>query len=124
MSNEARPHEPFKHAPITLAAFISAAHRTASTRYTHRSDPAKHSYAFVNDSSLADLWRAVCDEVNVNTAGNDTRRLQWLIRHLPGDAARALVGEMSDTGNLEEWREKIDTRMRADAARPLTGAPS
>ncbi len=110
--------------PIALAAFITAAHRTASTRYTHRSNPAKHSYAFVNDSSLEDFWRAVCDEVNVSAAGNDTQRLEWLIRHFPGDAARALVGEMSDTGSLDEWRQKIDARMRADAVHPHTGKSS
>lgn len=39
-------------------------------------------------------------------------RLDWLIAKLPGNVTRTLVGEMSETGNPAEWREKIDIAAR------------
>ena len=39
---------------------------------------------------------------------DDTDRLDWIVRAIPGNLARSLVGDMSWTGDLDEWRTKID----------------
>ena len=35
-------------------------------------------------------------------------RLDWLLCKLPGNVLRDLVGELSDTGDVAEWRAAID----------------
>lgn len=35
-------------------------------------------------------------------------RLDWLLCKLPGNILRDLVGELSDTSDVAEWREAID----------------
>ena len=73
--------------PITLDQFRAIAHRTATT-YRHRSDPEKSSYAFVDGSSLDDLWRKVCEANPPTPAWHDapTEPGQWAWRS-------ALTGE-------------------------------
>lgn len=39
---------------------------------------------------------------------NDTDRLYWLVRRIPGSLSRPLLGELGDTGSLQEWRRAID----------------
>ena len=41
----------------------------------------------------------------------DTQRLEKLMRELPGSAVRKVLGVMSDTGDLDEFRRLIDTRL-------------
>lgn len=41
----------------------------------------------------------------------EASRLDFLLRRLPGSAIRAVVGDMSDTGNPAEWRAKLDAAM-------------
>lgn len=38
----------------------------------------------------------------------DAERLDWLLRHLPGDAIRYCVGELADTADGAEFRAAID----------------
>jgi len=38
----------------------------------------------------------------------ESERLDWLLFKLPGDEIRSIVGEMSDTSNVAEWRERLD----------------
>ena len=39
-------------------------------------------------------------------------RLDWLLAQLPGDVIRDLVGEMSCTSDVAEWRHRIDKAAR------------
>lgn len=48
---------------------------------------------------------------------NDTERLEWLTRKIPGNVVRAIVGELTWTGDLNEWREAIDGASHADSER-------
>lgn len=43
-------------------------------------------------------------------AGVEAARLDWLLRHLPGDALRYCVGELADTADTAEFRAAIDRR--------------
>jgi hypothetical protein len=41
----------------------------------------------------------------------ESARLDWLMRNLSGAVLRELLGEMTDTGDIEEFRALIDSRM-------------
>ena len=53
---------------------------------------------------------SLCVEIDrlADSRSHEGDRLDWLMAKLPGDVTRALIGEMSDTGDPAEWREKID----------------
>lgn len=42
-------------------------------------------------------------------------RLDWLLWRIKGDELRRLVGEMSCTSDVAEWRDKIDSAMYSSA---------
>lgn len=44
----------------------------------------------------------------------DAERLDWLLRHLPGDAIRYCVGVIADTADIDEFREAIDHARRVE----------
>lgn len=44
-------------------------------------------------------------------AQTDTLRLEKLMRELPGSAIRKVLGTMSDTGDLDEFRRLIDAKL-------------
>ena len=44
---------------------------------------------------------------------DDTKRLNWLLWKLPGDALRYVVGELSDTSSGAEFRAAIDAALAA-----------
>jgi hypothetical protein len=44
---------------------------------------------------------------------NDTARFEYLCRNMPGRASRILLGEMSWTGDMDEWRKRIDAALVA-----------
>lgn len=46
------------------------------------------------------------------TAGDaeDAARLEWVLRHTPGDALRYSVGVLADTADLSEFRAAIDAK--------------
>ena len=44
---------------------------------------------------------------------DDTERLEWLLRKLPGDALRYVVGELADTSSGAEFRAAIDAALAA-----------
>ena len=58
----------------------------------------------------AEWVEALCVEIDrlADRRSREGDRLDWLMAKLPGGVARALIGEMSDTGDPAEWREKID----------------
>ena len=41
----------------------------------------------------------------------DTDRLDWLMRNLEGSSLRSIVGEMTWSGDPDEFRARIDERM-------------
>lgn len=45
-------------------------------------------------------------------------RLDWLLARLPGDVIRDLVGEMSCTSDVAEWRHRIDKAARFNPPNP------
>jgi hypothetical protein len=45
-------------------------------------------------------------------------RLDWLLARLPGDVIRDLVGEMSCTSDVGEWRDRIDKAARFKPPNP------
>lgn len=47
------------------------------------------------------------------SALHDEGRLEHLLRHLPGDALRQAVGELSDTSDLAAFRDAIDAAIAA-----------
>lgn len=58
----------------------------------------------------AEWVEALCAEIDrlADSRSREGDRLDWLMAKLPGGVARTLIGEMSDTGDPAEWREKID----------------
>lgn len=46
-------------------------------------------------------------------AVRDAARLNWLLRHIPGDAIRRAVGVLSDTSDVGEFRQAIDAALSA-----------
>ena len=49
-------------------------------------------------------------------AVRDAERLEWLLRHIPGDALRRSVGVLSDTSDVGEFRRAIDAALSAQPA--------
>jgi hypothetical protein len=41
----------------------------------------------------------------------ESARLDWLMRHLSGAVLREMLGEMTDTGDIEEFRSLIDAQI-------------
>jgi hypothetical protein len=41
----------------------------------------------------------------------ESARLDWLMRNLSGAVLREMLGEMTDTGDIDEFRSRIDSRM-------------
>ena len=41
----------------------------------------------------------------------ESARLDWLMRNLSGAVLREMLGEMTDTGDIDEFRSLIDSRM-------------
>jgi hypothetical protein len=41
----------------------------------------------------------------------ESARMDWLMRNLSGSVLRELLGEMTDTGDPDEFRALIDSRM-------------
>ncbi|MFC4620830.1 hypothetical protein ACFO3A_01175 [Comamonas nitrativorans] len=50
---------------------------------------------------------------NLTSALRDEARLEHLLRHLPGNALRQVVGELSDTSDLIAFRSAIDAAIEA-----------
>ena len=48
---------------------------------------------------------------------DDTKRLNWLLWKLPGDALRYVVGELSDTSSGAEFRAAIDAALAAQGGK-------
>lgn len=48
----------------------------------------------------------------------DSVRLEWLLRKLPGDALRYCVGELADTADANEFRAKIDAALNTKPEPP------
>ncbi len=57
------------------------------------------------------LDACLCERSLVGDPQTDTMRLEKLMRALPGSAIRNALGEMRDTGDLEEFRKLIDMRL-------------
>ena len=43
----------------------------------------------------------------------DAERLHYVLRRLPGSILRSLIGTMSDTGDIDEFRAAIDKARKA-----------
>lgn len=78
--------------------------------------------------AAAEEIEMLCAEVDrlYESRWREGDRLDWLMAKLPGNVTRALVGEMSHTGNPVEWREKIDAAARfmtpnTEGKRPAQG---
>jgi len=41
----------------------------------------------------------------------ESARLDWLMRNLSGSVMREMLGDMTDTGDIDEFRSLIDSRM-------------
>ena len=52
-------------------------------------------------------------------AAEDSSRLEWLVRHLPGNVLRDLIGEVGHTGDLDEVRESIDSAIDIESVRRM-----
>ena len=48
---------------------------------------------------------------------DDTKRLNWLLWKLPGDALRYVVGELADTSSGSEFRAAIDAALAAQGGK-------
>ncbi|KQP45476.1 hypothetical protein ASF44_25225 [Pseudorhodoferax sp. Leaf274] len=57
----------------------------------------------------------VDSNVQAQVVAPDAARLDWLLRHLPGDALRYCVGELSDTADEAEFRAAIDAARSSKA---------
>ena len=72
--------------------------------------------AWINDPArkTSTLWRAMLAAATDHpaTAGDaeDAARLEWVLRHTPGDALRYSVGVLADTADLSEFRAAIDAK--------------
>ena len=51
-------------------------------------------------------------DAEIERLKRDSDRLEWLLWKLPGDALRYCVGEISDTSDTDEFRDKIDAALK------------
>jgi hypothetical protein len=66
--------------------------------------------------NLGNEAEAAADEIErlraeVEMLREDAERLEYLMRHLPGDALRYVAGELADSGDIAEFRAAIDKVM-------------
>lgn len=69
-----------------------------------------------------DFAAAIAGQQPAAVDETDTRRLDWLLWKLPGDAIRHCVGEIADTADGDEFRAAIDARIDALAGQQQGGA--
>lgn len=59
---------------------------------------------------LAAMLAAAPDHPATAGDAEDAARLEWVLRHTPGDALRYSVGVLADTADLSEFRAAIDSK--------------
>lgn len=99
-------------------------HRTDDGRAIRFESPILHEQF----QALSDAIRSIPDEVaqpettatdietlraQVAQYKEDAERLHYVLRKLPGSILRSLIGTMSDTGDIDEFRAAIDKARKA-----------